>query len=333
MCIRCITPSANAPYTGYDVQFSDMWRFAVEEDLGHQRCFSMTYSDYFDAKRKIEKLKALSDQGAKPDEFVPLLEALFFDKMEIKGFDCDQTIYRARMNEHGRLFADSSELKHPSSSRRKGRMNEVGESFFYGGICELGNIYELVPNIGSLFTVSRAVKHRAEEHLMFYIAGLIDDDQRSPKPRNSTEKIIYDYLHGELTKVTANDEEYNSTIAISKVLLNKGLVAPPDYVLCGLAYPSVQLAKGVANVRTFNIGMNGDIFDQKFRIKEAFVYCLTHELEAGTYQLNPVNHGKITEDDRIVWECSFVDMQQRMWSGLTLDGVSVENLKKYADGI
>lgn len=289
----------------------------------------MKYSNYFDTKRKIELLKKLSVRNATAKEFTPLLENLFFNQMEIKGFNLlDQFIYRARKNEQGSLFADVSELKHPHSSPLKGRMNEKGESFFYGGICELGTIYETVPEIGSLFTISRIAKQKQEEHPIFLIAGLLDDPS-SPVPRNSTEKAIYDYLHGELTKVTSTVEEYNSSIAISRVLLNKGLSAPENYSLCGLVYPSVQRARGVANVRTFNIGMKGDAFNDKFQIKDSFVYCLTHEVN--TYQLNNVNYGEIAEDGRVNWLYNFTEMQQRMRSGLTLNGSVVESLKKFSD--
>ena len=286
---------------------------------------SMSYSKYFDAKHKIELLRKLSARNAAPEEFTLLLENLFFHRMEIKAFDItDQFIYRARKNKHGSLFTDVSELKQPQSSPCKGRMNDKGESFFYGGICELGTIYEMLPDIGSLFTISRITKQKQEDHPMFLIAGLLDDP-RSPTPRNSTEKAIYNYLHGELTKVTSNVEEYNSTIAISRVLLSKGLSAPENYSLSGLVYPSVQQARGVANVRTFNIGMKGDAFDDKFQIKDAFVYCLTHEVEA--YQLNGVNYGEIAGDGRINWKFDFAEMQHRMRSGLTSDGLVVESLK------
>ena len=180
----------------------------------------------------------------------------------------------------------------------------------------------------SLFTISRINKQKQEDHLLFLIAGLLDDP-RYPAPKNSIEKAIYNYLHGELTKIPATVEEYNSTIAISRALLNKPLSAPENYSLCGLVYPSVQLARGVANVRTFNIGMKGEVFDDKFRIKDAFVYCLTDEV--GTYQLNEVNYAEIAEDGRLNWLYNFTEMQQRMRSGLTSDGPSVERLKKYAD--
>jgi len=117
----------------------------------------MKYSNYFDVKRKIELLKKLSARNAMLEKFSPLLEDLLFDKLEIKGFALDQFIYRARRNEPGRLFADIAELKHPISSGAKGRMNDVGESFFYGALCELGTIYEMVPAIGSLVVSHRRI--------------------------------------------------------------------------------------------------------------------------------------------------------------------------------
>jgi len=285
----------------------------------------MKYSNHFDVKLKIELLKKLSVRNAMPDEFAPVLQDLLFDKHEIKGLALDQSIYRARRNEPGRLFTDIGELKHPKSTSTKGRMNDVGESFFYGALCELGTIYEMVPAIGSLFTISKINKLKGNP--IFMIAGLLDDP-RSPAPKNSTEKAIYNYLHGEFTKVTTTAEEYNSTIAISRLLLSKGLHAPEGFTLCGLAYPSVQVARGVANVRTFNIGMKGESFDDNFFIRDAFVYCLTHELKS--YQLNEVNRGEIAADGSLNWTYSFAEMQRRMRSGLTSDGLFVEKLKSHA---
>ena len=119
----------------------------------------MKYSNYFDTNRKIKHLKKLSARNANSDSLVPLLQNLFYDKMEINSFNIgDQFIYRARKNEPHRLFTDISELKHPESSPRKGRMNDIGESFFYGGICELGTIYELVPDIGRAVSRSKCNK-------------------------------------------------------------------------------------------------------------------------------------------------------------------------------
>ena len=288
----------------------------------------MNYSTYFDVKRKIELLKKLSARNAMPDEFVPLLEKLIFDKFKINCFPLgDQFIYRARKNESGRLFTDIDELKHPKLASATGRMNDVGESFFYGALCELGTIYEMVPAIGSLFTISKINTQKGLP--LFKIVGLLDDP-RSLIPKNKTEQAIYSYLHGEFIKVTTTVEEYNSTIAISKLLLSEGLIAPEDYYLCGLAYPSVQKARGVANVRTINIGMKGEIFDDNFCINDTFVYCLTHEVKS--YQLNEINHGEIAEDGRINWMYSFSEMQQRIRSGFTSDGLFVEKLKSYAIG-
>ncbi|WP_347989022.1 hypothetical protein [Methylomonas sp. AM2-LC] len=289
----------------------------------------MNYSDYFDVKHKIELLKKLSAQNAIPDKFLPVLEKLLFDKFTINCFPIgDQFIYRARKNEYGRLFTDIGELKHPRLSSAKGRMNDVGESFFYGALCELGTIYEMVPTIGSLFTISKISTKSGILQPLFKIVGLLDDYRSSITPKNKTEKTIYNYLHGEFIKVTTNADEYNSTIAISRLLLSKDIVAP-DYCLCGLAYPSVQKARGVANVRTINIGMKGEAFDDNFCIIDTFVYCLTDEEK--TYQLNEINRGEIEEDGCINWMYSFSEMQQRMRSGLTLDGTFVEKLRSYAD--
>jgi len=290
----------------------------------------MQFTRYFDTKRKIEMLRKLSMRNASPEDFIPLLQNLLFHQFEIRGFipDDGDYIYRARKNEVGKLFAHADELKHPKISNEKGRMNDVGESFFYGARCELGTIYEMAPALGSLFTISRVIKRRGTP--IFYLAGLLDDP-RSPSPRNSTEKIIYDYLHGELTKVTKTADDYNSTIAISRLLLSKDLLAPDEITFCGLVYPSVQLARGVANVRTFNFGMKGNVFDDNFRIKDAFVYCLTDE---GTrYQLNEVNRGEVIGEGDVNWQFTYVEMQRRMSSGLAADGTIVESLKKHADNL
>ena len=90
------------------------------------------------------------------------------------------------------------------------------------------------------------------------------------------------------------------------------------------------MARGIANVRTFNVGMQGKSFDDNFYITGATVYCLTDE--TNRYQLNEVNKGSVAEDGSIEWQFSFAEMQQRMQAGLAADGTLVEKLKTYAPG-
>lgn len=289
----------------------------------------MKYKDYIEAKRAIDALKRLPTQNTAPEGYMPSLRRLLIDKLQISALQLsDKPIYRARKNKPGRLFISADELKHPASSPSKGRMNDVGEAFFYGGICELGTIYEMVPALGSLFTISTATKRRGTP--IFLIAGLIDDPL-CPSPQSKTEEIIYNYLNEELTKVTTNPNDYSSTVAISRLLLSKGINAHDDMFLAGLVYPSAQRARGVANVRTYNIGMPGKIFDENFSITGATVYCLTAETNA--YQLNEVNRGEASEDGTINWVHGFPEMQQRMRAGLTVDGMLVDSLRQYADEI
>lgn len=286
----------------------------------------MKIGNHFDIKRKIEILQRLSIQRAAPSEFVLLLRDLLPHALLTCVPLADENIYRARFNEPGRLFSDVSELKHPKAPLRKNRLNDVGEPFFYGAACELGTIYEMVPPVGSLFTMSRITKQCAKTPF-FCIAGLVDDP-RFPEPKGATEKAVFNYLHSELTKIATTPDDYNSTIALSRFYLDKELSAPNDCFLGGLIYPSVQMARGVANVRTFNYGIRGHVFDENFRIRDACVYCFTFE-EDDRYHIHEVNFANISEDGRLNWRYDFSEMQRRMRSGIASNGEITEALRMH----
>ena len=76
--------------------------------------------------------------------------------------------------------------------------------------------------------------------------------------------MIGDYLHGEQQKVTNAVDDYNATIAISRLFLGKAC-CPRGFFIAGLAYPEVFKWQGeLPMLGTFNVGMQEKSFDDNF---------------------------------------------------------------------
>lgn len=196
----------------------------------------------------------------------------------------------------------------------KGRLNDVNEGVFYGAISIIGTLIELRPELNRFFTIS-TIRKNSKPDPMFYVAGDMPFFAGLYSP-NPSEKLVRTYLDTELSKVASTSNEYNSTIAIARMLLQKE-INPGEIITgtnFGLAYPSVE-SKKIASDTTYNVAFLPKIYDAHYLISEVVVYVLISK--PANYELYDVNKGHIANGGKIEWLFNFSTMRDRISKGTT----------------
>lgn len=286
-------------------------------DFAEAKEMKISSPHYFEMKRKIERLKAKPLDAGADDTRAKLLRSItdggIFKAITLKN----EAIYRARWNEHGRLFQNVSELVYPPAvCASKGRFNEKGESIFYGATSELGTIIELRPDLGKLFTISRFSRKTNEDPFFFPLAIRDKAGRADFTPRKKSQKLLHDFLYEVLTARGNDTNAYDLSIMLARQFFGLGLDMPQGRRYAGIAYASVE-ARFIASHLTYNVAMLPSFFHQYYQLAETLVYGLT--LEETHYQLNPVNHATADATGVLNWRFSYDEMVARLASGILLD--------------
>lgn len=265
--------------------------------------------DFFATQRRIKALKQHTVNNSYPTDFLPALRVI------LKGLPFKATtlenefIFRSRLHDTDKLFSHIDELKYPRGEyiKEKGRFNEIGESIFYGSLCELGTIIESHPTFDQLFTI---IKIRKIAGLPLFLAPIaVEKFPFTPIPKNENESIIFNYLYGEVTKIIQDKREYNSTIAIGHHFLRTTFSSDTVQKNLILCYPSA-VGKEICNTTTYNLAMRPETFDSNFKIIEAIVYSLSNEQTE--YVLNPYNIANIEENGNLIWKYNYKEMLEKI---------------------
>jgi len=262
----------------------------------------------------ITKLLELSARRASIDEFMPYLTVLWHELRGTASDMANEFIYRARLNSPGRLFETTAELKYPPVGvATKGRLNDTGESIFYGclGILELmSEVPAYHPYKPRLFTYAKIQKKKSATTLVLSLGV------PALQPTQSrADHVSFEYFHNEMRKaVQIGDEDlYNSTIAIGKFVLTKRIVNFPGSQYFALAYPSVA-----ASNQGVNIAMLPELFESNYSIVSVAVCCMAN-FRANDWRVNTVNRGQVESGGSIRWEYNYAEMMARIRKGLTLN--------------
>ncbi len=270
-------------------------------------------SDYFSSKRRIEVLRRHLANNSPPQVFSPILRLIFIDLPLTATELQNKVIYRSRWNEDGKLFSHTDDLRYPPKEvvKKKGRLNDVGERTFYASLCELGSIIESQPHIDQLFTIAKIEKVDCAPLIFFPLA--VEKPPFTFSPKNKKEKMIFDYLYGEITKRVKYEDEYNSTIAMAHHFFGTKIEVPGVQQHAGIAYASA-VGRETSNRVTYNLAMTPDVFDINYRIEEATVHFLSNEQTQ--YRLNVLNVANIETNGQLMWELSYEEMQKKLHSDL-----------------
>lgn len=168
----------------------------------------------------------------------------------------EPVVYRARKHNVDKiLFKNTDELIYPKSATAYGRLNEIGESLFYGASHPDTALLEMRPKLGEEFTIleSRLINsENAPKYMEVGIRELMAKQNHSPDfikqnrvmlerslgtdDNKRRYKLINDFLVSEMTKVVKDDEAHNykGTITIGQFFI-KG-----NSLTDGMIYPSVS---------------------------------------------------------------------------------------------
>lgn len=164
-------------------------------------------------------------------------------------------LYRARRHSDDRMFTNVSELIYPKNPTTYGRLNDIGESLFYGATHHDTALMEMRPKVGDEITIleSRLINPVSVPKFMEVgVKELMVQQNRNPdfikQHRKKIDSIlatednkkryllINAFLVKEITKIVSDSEtlNYKGTIAIGQFYLkNNGLAD-------GMIYPSIN---------------------------------------------------------------------------------------------
>lgn len=165
-------------------------------------------------------------------------------------------IYRARRHNSGKaLFDNAEELIYPKNATTLGRLNEIGESIFYGASHRDTALLEMRPKLGEEFTILESRLKDIEKAPKFMEVGIRElmtnqnhstdfikqnremlDKALVNEENKKRNRLINDFLIKEMTKVVKDGEIYNykGTIAIGQFFIKSNPFAD------GLLYPSIN---------------------------------------------------------------------------------------------
>ncbi|MES2661662.1 MAG: hypothetical protein V4629_00010 [Pseudomonadota bacterium] len=296
----------------------------------------MSTKKYFEIKPKLEKLKSLNPESTSPKQFEGLLRNIIVDGNTILAVTVENDIlFRGRQNLKGQLFNHVDELKYPKPEfvLRKGRLNDIGESILYASTSLTGCLVELRPSIQFVLTVINIAKKPTANS--YFIPIGIEKFEKHNFSFCRSEKLIFEYLKQELSKVVDQENHYNSSIAIAnyffglsqKMIVNNKISTIHSSI--GLVFPSVQ-SKLTTNITTFNIAMKPRLYEDCYYISEVTVYGLTLEPDDQNPKsvcMTPLNVGAISPDGKINWKFDYAEMVYRSSNGYGCGDFENEHIK------
>lgn len=222
------------------------------------------------------------------------------------------TIYRARRHSSNKLlFENTQELIYPKKATTLGRLNDIGESLFYGASHHDTALLEMRPKLGEEFTVleSRLISSESAPKFMEVgIRELITKQNHSPdfmkqnremlerslgnEDNKKRYRLINDFLVKVMTKVVKENElhNYRGTIAIGQFYIWGNLLAD------GMIYPSISRLGAEC------IAIKPESYDRYYHPYRCFKIIITDIDSVGIPRAYCVDNSiKIQTNGQIVW--------------------------------
>lgn len=292
---------------------------------------------YFTQKNVMGNFRKLVHQGAEPSSLRSLLDVILTGHtLDAHSISCKH-IYRSRGYEKGRLFSHVDELKYPPARfiTTKGRLNDIGQSVFYGSSTELGTLIEARPERDQLFVISKIDCIRPDQ-LMFLPLGMDPHNyvpssaMLSAKAEGKASRLVTEFLRQEMTQLVTEPAGYNGSIAIANHFFRACLLNYGGSDRLGLIFPSVHGRK-ISNVTTYNLGMLPRTFDENYQISQVDVYSLTYEVSRHELVLISLNTGTVRKNGLIDWQHNLEEMRKRTEAGIFGLDIKNEEIKRVAE--
>lgn len=222
----------------------------------HMNHLQLSNLSYIDLKKSIDQFQTIDfkiSSIADADKLFRLIIKHFVTQTMVWR---EPIIYRARRHNVDKLLFDNTEeLIYPKKTTTYGRLNEIGESFFYGASHRDTALLEMRPKLGEEFTIleSRLItSENAPKYMEVGIREIMAKQNHSPAFMKQNKemleitlgtddnkkryKLINDFLVSEMTKVIKDHKTHNykGTIAIGKFYIKGNPLAD------GMIYPSIS---------------------------------------------------------------------------------------------
>ncbi|POZ49808.1 RES domain-containing protein [Methylovulum psychrotolerans] len=220
--------------------------------MEHLQLSNLSYADLENTIKTYQSLNFKTASIEDADKLLRLIIKHFVTQTLV--WKCP-VIFRARKHIDEALFKNTEELIYPKNPTTLGRLNNIGESLFYGASHHDTALLEVRPRLGDEITIleSRLInsmnvpkfmevgirelmtkQNHSLEFIMknrtFLNKELVTEDN---KKRYTT---INNFLVNEITKIVRDDEshKYKGTIAIGQFYING------NNLVDGMLYPSIN---------------------------------------------------------------------------------------------
>jgi hypothetical protein len=218
---------------------------------------SLTYKDL---EKAINQFQSMDFKNTSIAEAYDLLRLIMPHFRTLSLVLNAPIVFRARRHSSDKLFENTEELIYPKITTAFGRLNDIGESLFYGSHDRDVALFEMRPQLGEEFTIlqSRLIdSNNGPKFMEIAVRELMVEQNHSHDfIKKSSEilernisttdnkrryKLINDFLVREITKVVSNNEPYNykGSIAIAQFF------SKWNTLVDGMIYPSIAASGGV----------------------------------------------------------------------------------------
>ena len=220
-------------------------------------------------------------------------------------------IFRARKHNDEILFKNTNELIYPKNPTSLGRLNNIGESLFYGASHHDTALLEIRTQIGDEVTIleSRLINsNNAPKFMEVGIRELMTAQKHSPEFMKQNKAMLENslgtednrkryiainrFLVNEITKIIKDDEshKYKGTIAIGRFYINGNNLTD------GMLYPSINRSGAEC------MAIKPESYHRFYRPDRCFKCEIVGIDSEGRMTVRCVNHStKIDPDGNITW--------------------------------
>jgi RNA binding exosome subunit len=220
--------------------------------MKHLQLSNLSYEDLENTIKAYQSLDFKTASIEDADKLLRLIIKHFVTQTLVWN---SPVIFRARKHIDEVLFKNTDELIYPKNPTTLGRLNNIGESLFYGASHHDTALLEMRPKLGDEITILESRLINLKNAPKFMEVGLrelmtsqnnhhefIKQNKTMLKNTLATEdnqkrySAINNFLVNEITKIIKNDEshKYKGTIAIGQFYIKGNNLAD------GMLYPSIN---------------------------------------------------------------------------------------------
>ncbi len=255
-------------------------------------------------KKAIEKIESADLRTTSIEELEEYLKPLFTGyQVSVPCFKKSVYVYRGRICDKPKNIRDIS-YPPPEAITRYGRLNNIGESIFYGAIVRNVPFFELDARVGDTIALST---WKSTDKMILNHVGFTDECKNLFNSNRNLSEIydfvkemanfgnlnnfIHSYLASKFTQPVKSGEEYKYKLSIAIVhKLSMG------NLINGLLYPTIAMSANADN-----IALKTDFFDSNMKfVSVEFVKVV--EQKSMQYKIDILDSAtRLDKNGNILW--------------------------------